>query len=140
MSIIDEWDREATPDERGFHNGGGFALHNWREIRNEVQRLREGELNAVRRSRLDLADEFESRGQTMTANEIRRAVAATYKLDRVSCSCARCAPDFQGFRICQTCGNKRCPHAAWHGYACSGSNEPGQEPQPLNAHHEGDPK
>jgi hypothetical protein len=28
--------------------------------------------------------------------------------------------------LCETCGNKRCPHAADHRNACSGSNEPGQ--------------
>lgn len=29
--------------------------------------------------------------------------------------------------LCPTCGNKRCPHASDHNYACTGSNEPGQE-------------
>jgi len=28
--------------------------------------------------------------------------------------------------LCRTCGNKRCPHAADHRLACTGSNEPGQ--------------
>jgi hypothetical protein len=28
--------------------------------------------------------------------------------------------------LCETCGNKRCPHAADHRLACTGSNEPGQ--------------
>ena len=28
--------------------------------------------------------------------------------------------------LCETCGNKRCPHAADHRHACTGSNEPGQ--------------
>jgi hypothetical protein len=28
--------------------------------------------------------------------------------------------------LCETCGNKRCPHAADHRNACTGSNEPGQ--------------
>lgn len=28
--------------------------------------------------------------------------------------------------ICEVCGNKRCPHATWHGYACTGSNAIGQ--------------
>jgi len=28
--------------------------------------------------------------------------------------------------LCETCGNKRCPHAADHRHACSGSNAPGQ--------------
>ena len=29
-------------------------------------------------------------------------------------------------RFCETCGNKRCPHANWHGHACTGSNDSGQ--------------
>ena len=28
--------------------------------------------------------------------------------------------------LCQTCGNKRCPHATDHRLECTGSNEPGQ--------------
>jgi len=28
--------------------------------------------------------------------------------------------------LCQTCGNKRCPHATDHRNACTGSNDPGQ--------------
>jgi len=28
--------------------------------------------------------------------------------------------------LCETCGNKRCPHAADHRHACTGSNEPDQ--------------
>ena len=31
-----------------------------------------------------------------------------------------------GMMCCAECGNKRCPKAAWHGNACTGSNEPGQ--------------
>jgi hypothetical protein len=29
--------------------------------------------------------------------------------------------------VCQTCGNKRCPHATDHDFACTDSNEPGQK-------------
>lgn len=28
--------------------------------------------------------------------------------------------------LCPSCGNKRCPHATDHRFACTGSNEPGQ--------------
>ncbi|WP_238840734.1 hypothetical protein [Prescottella equi] len=28
--------------------------------------------------------------------------------------------------LCESCGNKRCPRATYHGHACTGSNEPGQ--------------
>jgi len=31
------------------------------------------------------------------------------------------------FYLCETCGCKRCPHATDHRYACTNSNEPGQE-------------
>jgi hypothetical protein len=30
------------------------------------------------------------------------------------------------FIVCPTCGNKRCPHASDHSYACTGSNATGQ--------------
>lgn len=30
------------------------------------------------------------------------------------------------FIVCAKCGNKRCPHANWHKYACTNSNESGQ--------------
>ena len=60
------------------------------------------------------------------------------------CSCYRCTearvradPQPVGFGgtdarlhrmfICETCGNKRCPHATDHRHACTGSNEPGQK-------------
>lgn len=31
--------------------------------------------------------------------------------------------------LCEHCGNKRCPKASYHGYKCTGSNEPGQTPE-----------
>lgn len=30
------------------------------------------------------------------------------------------------FVVCETCGNKRCPHAQSHENVCTGSNAPGQ--------------
>lgn len=30
------------------------------------------------------------------------------------------------FIVCDTCGNKRCPHATDHRLPCTGSNKPGQ--------------
>jgi hypothetical protein len=30
------------------------------------------------------------------------------------------------FIVCPECGNKRCPKASDHNFACTGSNEPGQ--------------
>lgn len=46
------------------------------------------------------------------------------------CWCRTCRPvtmNDMRFVVCPECGNKRCPHANDHRYACSGSNEPGQE-------------
>jgi len=58
------------------------------------------------------------------------------------CSCRSCAErrdaareatgDVLGMEIgsrmfgCAQCGNKRCPHATYHGHACTNSNEPAQ--------------
>lgn len=45
------------------------------------------------------------------------------------CWCATCRPvSFGDMRmvLCPVCGNKRCPRASNHIYACTGSNEGGQ--------------
>ena len=45
------------------------------------------------------------------------------------CWCATCRPvSFGDMRmvLCPVCGNKRCPRATDHRYACTGSNEVGQ--------------
>jgi hypothetical protein len=34
---------------------------------------------------------------------------------------------FVNMITCKLCGNKRCPHATDHRYACTNSNKPGQE-------------
>lgn len=51
----------------------------------------------------------------------------------VVCHCAACDPPTFGTRsyrmvLCGVCGNKRCPHAEDHRYACTGSNATGQTP------------
>ena len=53
-----------------------------------------------------------------------------------ACVCERCAREKaeaagevfwrRRMYLCETCGNKRCPHATDHRNACTGSNEPGQ--------------
>lgn len=46
-----------------------------------------------------------------------------------ACWCATCRPvSFGDMRmvLCPECGNKRCPRASNHIYACTGSNEVGQ--------------
>lgn len=35
--------------------------------------------------------------------------------------------------VCSICGNKRCPHAQDHRYACTGSNETNQTPTPMSS-------
>lgn len=49
--------------------------------------------------------------------------------DEAKCGCQTCQPiTLRNMRmiVCETCGNKRCPHANDHRNECSGSNEPGQ--------------
>jgi len=48
------------------------------------------------------------------------------------CQCEACRPNnpLEGIMrmiVCETCGNKRCPHATDHRNTCTGSNEPGQK-------------
>jgi len=51
-----------------------------------------------------------------------------------NCTCYACLDDpSKGFDnpthfmvVCARCGNKRCPHAEYHGYACTNSNDVGQ--------------
>lgn len=42
------------------------------------------------------------------------------------------------FIVCKTCGNKRCPHAEDHRYACTGSNKPDQVPRFADGHGDGE--
>lgn len=43
------------------------------------------------------------------------------------CTCSACWPNYQYFRVCSECGNKRCPKAANHENKCTKSNDPGQK-------------
>ena len=48
-----------------------------------------------------------------------------------TCSCWTCVTAVSGWLplpmiVCETCGNKRCPHGTNHVHACTNSNEPGQ--------------
>lgn len=50
----------------------------------------------------------------------------------MGCGCHRCwrerhAIAYRRMILCETCGNKRCPHATDHRNACTRSNAPGQE-------------
>ena len=46
--------------------------------------------------------------------------------DATCCTCFKCWPEYGLFRVCPTCGNKRCPKATDCALACTDSNEPGQ--------------
>jgi hypothetical protein len=55
-----------------------------------------------------------------------KATAATEQ-----CPCYDCVSPTWGqweshMVLCPDCGNKRCPHATFHGNACTGSNDPDQ--------------
>lgn len=58
------------------------------------------------------------------ANQSLKSIAAGL------CGCHRCINGRKELAmhmvLCETCGNKRCPHASDHNLACTGSNEPGQ--------------
>jgi len=62
-----------------------------------------------------------------TPDEERAGTAPTMiDLSDDAC-CWACTPNFSFMMVCSTCGNKRCPKAADHNLACTGSNDPGQE-------------
>ncbi len=57
--------------------------------------------------------------------------AETLMLNKVmdldpNCGCHKCNPRYFGMIVCDTCGNKRCPHATDHDNPCTNSNAPGQ--------------
>lgn len=62
--------------------------------------------------------------------------AAVDKTEEVAtCGCRRCLGNRRDVAVfpyrtrmilCESCGNKRCPHASDHTYACTDSNAPGQ--------------
>lgn len=56
------------------------------------------------------------------------AAAKAETAEMRSCHCATCLPINKKTRmvVCGICGNKRCPHATNHIFACTGSNDPGQ--------------
>ncbi len=50
----------------------------------------------------------------------------------MSCECRKCLIEradlvrLRNMIVCESCGNKRCPHAENHDFECTRSNEPGQ--------------
>lgn len=58
-------------------------------------------------------------------------MGARRRLNTKECQCFECLkPNFtkfiSTFIVCDTCGNKRCPHATDHRLGCTNSNDPGQ--------------
>lgn len=62
----------------------------------------------------------------------------------MACRCRKCLSELppddnpiphegRVFVVCEVCGNKRCPHATYHGYVCTNSNEPMQLPDLAKA-------
>ena len=76
----------------------------------------------------------------MEQNEsLRRSAETTLRNDWSDpCGCIRCYRastaacggglpfEMRRMIVCPLCGNKRCPHASNHEFACTGSNEPNQ--------------
>jgi hypothetical protein len=62
---------------------------------------------------------------------------------REQCPCYECVSPTWGqwesyMVLCPDCGNKRCPHATFHGNACTGSNKSGQPGSRYAALHPGE--
>jgi len=57
---------------------------------------------------------------TRLSNKIRASMTTIPNSD---CSCAKCNPDAWWMVVCTSCGNKRCPRAKHHKFACTNSNE-----------------
>lgn len=92
---------------------------------------------------------YEDQHGTAKAVEDAMAIASSFvtgepaePMEAAGCQCEACLkllpPDGypvphhrRRMVVCGYCGNKRCPHAHDHRYACTGSNEPGQTPQPA---------
>lgn len=84
---------------------------------------------------LDLAkylrQEIEERSLRTATDNISEAMSAETRQDwGEPCGCRKCleSRNERAFIMicCPTCGNKRCPHASDHAFACTNSNEPGQ--------------
>ncbi len=100
----------------------GRAAH---EVRQGISQLREA-TDTIKREIL---------GTPLPTIEEVRGIFAKQDWTYVSgCGCRKCNAEFiksapktfRGMIICPECGNKRCPHASDHTYACTDSNAPGQ--------------
>lgn len=123
-----------------------WFLNPWAEVRG----LR-AELKWRDHMRLDMAEAWreERRDGFRLAKEngeLKRklgemhAYASCLEGKEILCGCQRCTDNRPGFAgpgkpgwryACEKCGNKRCPHHEWHGFKCTGSNDPDQVGEEL---------
>jgi addiction module HigA family antidote len=84
---------------------------------------------------LNLQDSYLLQRQQQDPGSQKRLDGVKARADRMASppcdKCFRClAPTWGEWEsrpvVCETCGNKRCPHASDHVHACTGSNEYGQ--------------
>lgn len=75
--------------------------------------------------------------QFCTEHELAKPCSVCERIRERTCGCYSCVeargvmingiPETHSRMIvCETCGNKRCPHGTYHAHACTNSNEPGQ--------------
>lgn len=96
-----------------------YGAATWIEYRNSQRRIRE--IRAQHAARVTTLEfQLEVLRSVMTSREKAKA-------EEVG-DCRHCNPNYTFMRLCPRCGNKRCPKADWHIYACTGSNESGQVP------------
>ena len=78
-----------------------------------------------------------SAGSVLSQQDVRSILEHVLGAEPEPCPCRRCErergetvhgipSERTHMTVCPVCGNKRCPHAEYHAYACSGSNAPGQ--------------
>lgn len=65
--------------------------------------------------------------QNIFGNTPDDAFGQTMRANPNGCGCRACNPKAAWLVTCDNCGNKRCPHATNHEFACTDSNEPGQK-------------
>lgn len=105
-------DMRGAPAARVDVSGAGWLWMTRKDIANNIQKF--GSCEALLQAKLAYKNGV----------DIQLASAA--------CQCATCKPNSidwggdQRMIVCSECGNKRCPHATNHIFACTNSNEVGQ--------------
>jgi hypothetical protein len=114
---------------------------NWRDFLKPAEAKRLAEIEAI----LEVANPlYKERREIEIKARSRSRSARLRKRPAAECGCYACAKSsaspeeltagtmahamkFGRYFLCESCGNKRCPHAADHRNACTGSNAPGQK-------------